>query len=284
MQDNQVQQPQEPKELNIEEVKPLLEKQGFYVFNDEQLNSRISESFGTTMGGIDSFIAEKTGIEKPNGLKTTEFVKTGFQHYEQMIEQQKSQFEELQSKYSELEKSKSSDEGLTKSLTETKSILEQVQAEYEKYKADTQSKFEAMQFDNEINRELSNFKFRADLDESIRNEFLNSKRARIAQMKREKRGETMAFLGENGQALYKGAELQTLKDVLASELDPIIDKGTSFGTQGQVQVKIENGKVSLPPNIKNQVQLRDVLKKQGKSQDEITLALKDAEKQGLPLM
>lgn len=212
--------------------------------NDE--NTVIAKKIGELHGQYDNDIKAVTGLEKPAGIKTYEWlksdvlpkVKIGVEATTAM-EQQKTIIADLKKQLTE----SAGDAAVKQQLADATTKMGQLQAKYETDKADWESKLQkettaqmTLRIENEFDKGLQGLTFKDVklIPESVRNTFIESAKNRILATKKPdfidngKGGKALVFRNEAGEILNNPENKLnpfTARELLLSEIKDILDLG-----------------------------------------------------------
>lgn len=221
--------------------------------NDE--NQVIANKYGELYGQFDTIVKEITGEEKPQGTKTTDWVKGKFTALKAKADKagDNTELEKLKDELAKAKedlKNNSGDknlkadvERLTKEVNDEKQRVKDLQANITKTQQEWEAKVKAEQekmislkIDNEANAALSGMKFKDEklIPKELREIAINAAKAKIlAEGKAEwiddgKGGQRLVFRDANGQVRNNPENALnpfTIGELLSKELTPIVDNG-----------------------------------------------------------
>lgn len=241
--------------------------------NDE--NQVIAKKIGEIHGQYDKDIFEVTGKEKPQGVKTYDWLKQQMTGYKTGASQT-AVLQEQVNKLQEQLKAGAGNEALTAQINDLSTKVKEWE---NKYQTDTneyqgklkkeQNRFTQLQIDNEFSRALQgvNFKSEEIIPASVRDAFLiNAKQNLLSKNKPDwiddgKGGQHLVFRNEQGQVLNNPENALnpfTAKELLLKYLSDIIDTGKQQQGAGTGQQQRNTGSLDLT-GVKNQVDADDAI-------------------------
>ena len=207
---------------------------------DETIGSKIKETYTL----LDEMSKDVMGIEKPDGAKSTE-------HIRSLLEQAKqnsTNLTDLQAKYSDLEKK--ADKGESADLFRekyemSKQANEKLQSDYERQINELNSKFNNMQIEGAIKGQLSNLKFNESLPKEVVDNFVADKISKLVGNSEIKDGVLIHRDAEGKAIITNTGEFKNTSDLLKDELKSILASEGSGGGNGKPEAKVKPNGVAL---------------------------------------
>lgn len=233
--------------LTDEQVKAITELSA----NDE--NTVIGKRIGEIWGGIDRDVEEATGLKKPDGLKTYDWLKSDVLGKVKNSSKLQKQLETLKGEKELLEtqlKDGKADEAILKKLEDNQKLVKDLQDKlntekttYEQKLSDAQKQNVSILVNNEFDRALVGQKFKdeAIIPKGVRESYIgNAKQAILAENTPDwiddgKGGKTLVFRDGNGD-IKRNPENNlnpfTAQELFKAKITDVLDLGKQQGGAG----------------------------------------------------
>jgi hypothetical protein len=224
---------------------------------ESELKSRIAKVYDD----VDNDFTTATGLKKPDTEKT-------YKYWPTVAKQFKEKFEQASSEVEKLKKEGSPD--LAKELDSLRKAAQEKDAEWKSKVESLQVELTTKDIKNTLDVSAKGFKLSA-LPKPVLDTFIESAKSKLARSAKIVDG-VMVFMDRNGDVITSKETFKpvTAEEMMALELEPIIDKGKEDkggGTTKPTVQKDKDGKLDIslmvPSSVGNRIELTKFLIESG---------------------